>query len=197
MVHQALLKRSKGRWLEIGKNSKEILDKIISGEFLTYDKWFEFLTWLNHLSSWTCHKIKVNAGSEYLKIDPNARELDVKSLFPFLGKNFQVSMSMNNVSFIYLILYSIFWQLWSYFVLGQGETQGGWTHILLLVQYSTLLFACSPHLLVGVNVPDARKSNQSKRPARRRCSIWYMWKVHQRLCTHMHTHEHAHWTSNY
>lgn len=108
-------------------------------------------------------------------------------LFLFLGKNFQVSMSMNNVSFIYLILYSIFWQLWSYFVRGQGETQGGWTHILLLVQYSTLLFACSPHLLVGVNVPDARKSNQSKRPARRRCSIWYMWKVHQQLCTHMHT----------
>ena len=86
----------------------------------------------------------------------------------------------------------MFWQLRSFVGLGQGETQGGWAYILLPVQYSAFLFACSPYLLVGVNVPDACKSNQSKRPTWGRCSIWYVCKVHQRFCTHMHIHKHIH-----
>ena len=86
----------------------------------------------------------------------------------------------------------MFWQLRSLVGLGQGETQGGWAYILLPVQYSAFLFACNPYLLVGVNVPDACKSNQSKRPTWGRCSIWYVCKVHQRFCTHMHIHKHIH-----
>lgn len=56
-------------------------------------------------------------------------------------------------------------QLSNYYDCGQGKASNRRTNLLLHVQYSSVLLACSSYFLVGVDLPDACETSTGSRQA--------------------------------